>query len=359
MISAILNEYGIQADQCQVEALVSGLINRTWKVTCGNHAFILQRINNNVFKKPNEIADNIRLLYVYLNEHSPDYLFVSPVKSVQQKEIVHDFGGGYFRMFPFIQGSHTINVVSSPDQAYEAALQFGKFNRLLAGFDASKLHATIPNFHNLSLRYSQFEDALKYGDVSRIRQAKELINALKAHHYILSDFEKIATTPSIKKRVMHHDTKISNVLFNDSGRGIAIIDLDTVMAGYFISDVGDMMRTYLSPANEEVKDFSKIEVRDDFFKAIIQGYVRAMGDELSTDERELIYYSGLFLVYMQAIRFLADYCNLDSYYGSTYEDQNLVRAGNQVCLLRQLEEKAPVLKAIIQSELKRHTFFIP
>ena len=259
-------------------------------------------------------------------------------------------------MFPFIQGSHTINVVSTPEQAYEAALQFGKFNRLLAGFDASKLYTTIPNFHNLSLRYSQFEDALKYGDVTRIRQAKELINALKAHHYILSDFEKIITTPSIKKRVMHHDTKISNVLFNDSGKGIAIIDLDTVMGGYFISDVGDMMRTYLSSANEEVKDFSKIEVRDDFFKAIIQGYVSAMGDELSTDERGLIYYSGLFLVYMQAIRFLADYCNLDSYYGSTYEDQNLVRAGNQLCLLQQLEEKAPVLKEIIQSELTRHAF---
>ena len=155
---------------------------------------------------------------------------------------------------------------------------------------------------------------------------------------------------------MHHDTKISNVLFNDSGKGIAIIDLDTVMGGYFISDVGDMMRTYLSSANEEVKDFSKIEVRDDFFKAIIQGYVSAMGDELSTDERGLIYYSGLFLVYMQAIRFLTDYCNLDSYYGSTYEDQNLVRAGNQLCLLQQLEEKAPVLKEIIQSELTRHAF---
>ena len=169
MISTILNEYGIQADQCQVETLASGLINRTWKVTCGNRSFILQRINDNVFKRPTEIAENIHLLDVYLKEHSPDYLFVSPVRSVQQKEIVHDAVNGYFRMFPFIQGSHTINVVSTPEQAYEAALQFGKFNRLLAGFDASKLYTTIPNFHNLSLRYSQFEDALKYGDVSRIR----------------------------------------------------------------------------------------------------------------------------------------------------------------------------------------------
>jgi len=358
MISPILNAYGIKAEQCIVEPLVSGLINKTWKITCGSQAYILQRINDHVFKKPGEIAENIRMIDDYLKKHSPDYLFVSPVKNLKQEEMVHDTTEGYFRLFPFIQGSHTINVVTSPEQAFEAAFQFGKFTRLLAGFDATRLHTSIPDFHNLSLRCRQYDDSIKNGNVERIRIASQLIEDLKKYNHILTAFEKIQTNSNVKKRVMHHDTKISNVLFDDAEKGIAIIDLDTVMAGYFISDVGDMMRTYLSPANEEEKDFSKIEIRDDFFRAIVHGYVSTMGDELTQEERGLILYAGQFIIYMQAIRFLADYFNNDSYYEVKYEDNNLVRAGNQICLLKQLEEKAPVLKAIIHDELKTHTHFL-
>src|SRR5690606_31491792 len=108
----------------------------------------------------------------------------------------------------------------------------------------------------------------------------------------------------------------------------------------FISDVGDMMRTYLSPANEEEKDFSAIDVREDFFRAIVNGYLSSMGDELTADEQALILYSGSFLIYMQAIRFLTDYFNRDVYYGARYEDHNFVRAGNQLVLLKRLDEKS-------------------
>ncbi len=356
MISSILFDYGIEFEHCSVEPLVSGLINKTWKITSGHHSYILQRINNHVFKKPEDIAENIRLIDDYLKKNSPDYLFVSPIKNLRQEEMVYDPEQGYFRLFPFIQGSHTINVVSSPEQAFEAAFQFGKFTQLLAGFDASQLHTTIPDFHNLSLRFRQYEDSLKNGNVNRARIASPLIDDLKKFNHILDAFEKIQVNSNVKKRVMHHDTKISNVLFDDRGKGIAIIDLDTVMPGYFISDVGDMMRTYLSPANEEEKDFSRIEIRDDFFRAIVHGYVSTMGVELTEAEQNLILYGGQFIIYMQAIRFLADYFNSDSYYEVKYEDNNLVRAGNQICLLKQLEEKAPVLKTIIDDELKAHTY---
>jgi Ser/Thr protein kinase RdoA (MazF antagonist) len=294
----------------------------------------------------------------YLKKNSPDYLFVSPIKNRRQEELVHHPVQGYFRLFPFIQGSRTINVVSSPSQAFEAAFQFGKFTRLLAGFDASQLHTTIPDFHNLSLRYQQYENSLKHGNANRVHIARQLIDDLKKYTHILTSFEKIQNNSCVKKRVTHHDTKISNVLFDDGGKGIAIIDLDTVMPGYFISDVGDMMRTYLSPANEEEMDFSKIEIRDDFFRGIVHGYVTSMGDELTEAEHDLILYSGQFIIYMQAIRFLADYCNNDSYYEVKYEDNNLVRAGNQICLLKHLEEKTPVLKDIIEDELNIRSHII-
>ena len=351
MLSAILRAYGINNPD-KIESLTSGLINKTWKVTEGKAEYIVQQINHQVFKKPFEVAHNIRMVDDYLKKNAPNYLFVSPVSSTAGDDILHFEGEGYFRVFPFIQHTHTIDVVTSPDQAFEASFQFGTFTKNLSGFDASQLHVTIPDFHNLSLRYTQFQDALRTGNVERIKQSKSLINSIQSNTNILDEFEKIRSHAEVKLRVTHHDTKISNVLFNDAGKGICVIDLDTIMPGYFISDVGDMFRTYLSPANEEERDFSNIEVRDEFFKAIVHGYISAIGHELTTEEQSLLFYAGLFLTYMQAIRFLADYCNNDIYYGARYEEQNFIRAGNQLTLLEKLLERSADLKKIISEELK-------
>src|SRR4030095_16644665 len=142
-----------------------------------------------------------------------------------------------------------------------------------------------------------------------------LIAEIKKHTHILAAFEKIQKNNSVRQRVIHHDTKISNVLFDAQGKGICVIDLDTVMPGYFISDVGDMMRTYLSPVSEEEKDFSKIRIREDFYKAIVNGYYKEMKDSLTEIEKQHFFYSGCFMIYMQALRFLTDFLNNDIYYG--------------------------------------------
>jgi Ser/Thr protein kinase RdoA (MazF antagonist) len=142
-----------------------------------------------------------------------------------------------------------------------------------------------------------------------------------------------------KRRVTHHDTKISNVLFDKEDKGLCVIDLDTVMPGYFISDVGDMLRTYLCPVSEEENDFSKIEVRDEFYKAIINGYKEEMKNELTDKENKYFFYAGKFMIYMQALRFLTDHINDDAYYGAKYEGQNFVRASNQMVLLERYLEK--------------------
>ena len=131
------------------------------------------------------------------------------------------------------------------------------------------------------------------------------------------------------------------MLFDSAGKGLCVIDLDTVMPGYFISDVGDMMRTYLSPVNEEESETDKIIIRKDFYEAIVQGYLSEMGPELTETEKEQFHFSGLFMVYMQALRFLTDHINNDVYYGSRYEGQNLVRAINQATLLKRLIEFNP------------------
>ena len=231
-------------------------------------------------------------------------------------------------------------------QAYEAARQFGKFTKLLSGFDHTQLKITIPDFHNLSLRYQQFQQSLTHGNAERIKEAVHSINLIKKDVYIADEFEKIKINPDFKLRVTHHDTKISNILFDDNSSGLCVIDLDTVMPGYFISDLGDMLRTYLSPVSEEEKDYSKIEIREEFFKSIIQGYVSEMKDELSATEKRYFVYAGKFMIYMQALRFLTDYLNNDVYYGSKYPGHNFVRANNQLTLLKHLSEKETLLNQV-------------
>jgi Ser/Thr protein kinase RdoA (MazF antagonist) len=343
MPQSVLPFYGLNEDYMKVEAFGNGLINGTWKVSTAGKNFILQRINDKVFEYPEHIANNIRAIADYFKKHHPEYSFVAPITSSAGDEMVYLKDRGFFRLFPFIPGSHSKNVVASPAEAFEAATQFARFTRLLNDFDVSQLKITIPDFHNLSLRYQQFLSALKNGNEKRISESEKWITILTVHSDIVKEYEHIKSSPEFKLRVTHHDTKISNVLFDKNDQGICVIDLDTVMPGYFISDVGDMMRTYLSPVSEEEKDFDRIEVRENFYKTIVKGYFNEMKEELTETEKGYFFYAGKFMIYMQALRFLTDHINGDIYYGATYQGHNLIRAGNQITLLQRLMEKELML----------------
>jgi thiamine kinase-like enzyme len=345
----ILKAYELDGHQYIITPLGNGLINRTWTVSEINakENYVLQKLNTSVFKRPNDIAANIRHIAAYLAHHNPEYLFIAPLKTAGAEEMYFDGDSGYYRLFPFLEDSKTVDVVSSAEQAYEASKQFALFTRQLSGFDTRVLNTTLDDFHNLTLRFNQYRQALEKGNPERIKEATTLIEFLNNQVDIIGKYEAIRHHPGFSLRVTHHDTKISNVLFNKENKGLCVIDLDTVMPGYFISDVGDMMRTYLSPASEEEKDFKKIEIREDIFEAIVQGYFDEMKDELSESEKSHFLYAGKFMIYMQALRFLTDHLNNDVYYGAMYEGHNFVRAQNQAVLLQKLIEKEEKLNKII------------
>ena len=343
MINEVLHEYGFDNNSCQVEKYGSGLINHTWLVKRNDEKYILQKINSDIFKNPADIAANLELIDHYLQSTNKNYLFTSPQKALNGKGFVHLKNDGYYRVFSFVKGSLSFDVVETPEQAFEAALQFGRFTKLLSGVNIDELKITLPSFHNLSLRYKQYKLALKNGNDERIKDSLEMIDKLNQYSYIADEYEAIKNNPDFKLRVTHHDTKISNILFDKNNKGICVIDLDTVMPGYFISDVGDMMRTYLSPVSEEEKDYSKIEVREEFYWAIVRGYREEMENELTEVEKGYFFYAGTFMIYMQALRFLTDYFNNDIYYGAKYPGHNFVRAGNQLALLEKLVTKKTLL----------------
>lgn len=339
MSLALLTDFGISDETVTIEAIGNGLINSTWVVKNGEAKYILQKINDNVFKDPESLASNIDVVSEYLATHHPEYIFTSPIPDINGKTLVHKEDKGYYRMFHYVSGSHTVHVVGSADQAYEAARQFGKFTRMLEGFDSSRLKITIPDFHNLVYRYTAFLNALKYGNKERNFRVRDLTDQMQRFSFIVVEYEKIKRDSTFRKRVTHHDTKISNVLFDEHNKGICVIDLDTLMPGYFISDTGDMMRTYLSPADEEEQDLNKIEIRDDFYHAIVSGYCCEMNEVLSETEKNYFFFSGAFMIYMQALRFITDFLEDDKYYGEKYPDHNLFRARNQFTLLQRFLEK--------------------
>jgi hypothetical protein len=335
-LSKILEQFGVDPEIYEPHPFGSGLIHHTYVVNMGEEpAYILQRVNHHVFYKPHDIAHNIRVIGRYLDHTHPEYLFTTPLSSKLGEDYVMD-GEDHYRLFPFVKNTHTINVCDKPEQAWEAARQFGKFTAVCKDLPIDMLRFTIPGFHDLEHRFKQFEASLGNGNDVRIKETTDIARNLLGHRGIVDRYRLFISSPAFHTRVTHHDTKISNVLFNDQGQGVCVIDLDTVMPGLFISDVGDMIRTYVSPANEEEANLDKVVVRKDFLDAIISGYSEEMGDLLSEEERGAFIYAGDFMIYMQALRFYTDHLNNDVYYGAKYEGHNLIRAKNQIKLLEAL-----------------------
>lgn len=348
---AILEAFGLREADYQAERFGSGHINNTFRLKHKKRGsdYILQRINTQVFKEPEVIARNHRMAADYLAKHAPDYFFLTPVRTVTGEDL-YMRNDEYWRLLPYIGHTIAINEAGSPKQAYEAASQFGKMARLLSDIDLHDFRPSIPNFHNLTLRYSSFQDAIRQAPEERKEQAEETINAFLEHSGIAVMFEELKTDRDFRDRLMHHDTKINNVLLDDKTfEGVCVIDLDTLMPGKLISDLGDMVRTYVSPVSEEERDLEKIEVREDYYEALMKGYLSQVGKDLTRIEKEVLFYAGRFMIYMQGIRFLADYLNGDIYYPVKYPGHNLTRACNQLTLLQRLNEKEKSLRRIIKS----------
>ncbi|MBB6236123.1 Ser/Thr protein kinase RdoA (MazF antagonist) [Pedobacter sp. AK013] len=351
--SEVLKAYGYAKENTKITQIGTGLINRTYLLSplSEEKKYILQNINTSVFKQPQAIANNLRAIADYLNFAYPEYLFIKPVSTTNGEEMAH-IHNEYWRMLPFVPNTISLDVLADPKQAYEAAKQFGKLSRLLDNFDAKTLQPTIPGFHDLGLRYEQFTLALNKTVEALKEQAKSEIEDALAHKYILDYYTSYVHRKDFPDRVMHHDTKISNVLLDDETyEGICVIDLDTVMPGKFISDLGDMMRTYLCAFSENETDLDKIKIRLPYFEAMIKGYLSEMKSILTETEKELILFSGKYMIYMQALRFLTDFLSGNNYYPTNYPTQNLDRTKNQFKLLHEISVNEKELQDVIEEHL--------
>jgi hypothetical protein len=317
----------------------SGHIHETYLLikSSGGHLqkFILQCFNSSVFREPEKVMNNIRKISSHLKNFggkNSDTLYLSMVPALNNEYWYQDEMKNYWRCFDFIEGSYTIDRVETGSQAYEAARMFGNFFLSLSDINPKELDITIPDFHNIVKRLEALEKAVNTGIGKRISEASgEISQALKYNELVK---EYLFILPEIPVRATHNDTKINNVLFSSStGKGICVIDLDTVMPGTVLSDFGDMVRTFTNAADEDEMDLRKVFFRPEIFSEMTSGFIEGVQGILRPVEKNNLVLGGQLIIYMQAVRFLTDYLSGDTYYKIEYPEHNLVRTRNQLKLL--------------------------
>lgn len=327
-------------EKLSIQPIGDGLINDSFHIAGNfNQDIFLQRINKHVFKAPAHIQENYIRVYEHIRSEQKKFSIPVPKKPDSNNEFLFkDHNGEFWRAFEFIHDAKTVATATNSSQAGEVARCFGKFTALMNGFDVSSLHKTIPGFHDLSLRYSQFNSAIESASEIKKTNAYQLIDQLKIKEKYVEHYREIIQSDHFPLRVIHHDAKISNILFNSAGSTVICpVDFDTVMPGYIFSDLGDMIRSMVSDSNEDENNNDLLTIRKDFYNSIVEGYMQEMGSLLTSEEEEQIHFSGLMMIYMQALRFITDYLSGNIYYRIKHPEHNLQRALNQLTLLKSLE----------------------
>jgi len=341
----IISHFQTQGNIVEVKPLGTGLINDSYKVETKETAtpdYVLQRINHAIFQDVDmlqhnifEVTTHIRKKLLAKGETDIDRKVLTLIPTADEKWYYFD-GENYWRMTLFIADVFTYNVVNER-YSFITGKAFGDFQSMLADIPVA-LGETIPNFHNMAFRLQQFHDAVNKDAAGRLSEIQPLVNEIEKRASEMCKAEQLYRDGKLPKRVCHCDTKVNNILFDDKGNVLCVIDLDTVMPSFIFSDYGDFLRTAANTTAEDDPDIGRVSFNMDIFKAFTQGYLEAGKPFLLPVEIENLPYAAALFPYMQLVRFLTDYINGDTYYKINCPEHNLIRSRNQLMLLQSVEE---------------------
>ncbi|MBQ9462055.1 MAG: aminoglycoside phosphotransferase family protein [Bacteroidales bacterium] len=353
----ITGRFDICGNVKEITPLGNGLINDTHLVTTdGPEDYVLQRINQSIFRDVDLLQHNIDCVTQHLREK----LAAAGVSDLDRKVLrfvpCKDTGKSYWtdgtswwRMSVFIKDSFTYETVD-PKYSEFAGEAFGRFEALLADIPDT-LGETIPDFHNMELRARQLRDAVRADAAGRLSdpEVQSILKEILPFEEEMCKAERLHREGKLPKRICHCDTKVNNMLFDADGNILCVIDLDTVMPSFVFSDFGDFLRTAANPVAEDSPELEKIDFRMDIFEAFSRGYIRSASVFLTDIERQNLPYAACLFPYMQAVRFFTDYINGDTYYKIKCPDHNLVRTRNQLALFKSARARVPQMAAYIAS----------
>ena len=354
---SIISHFAISGTVSEIKPLGNGLINDTYKVTtveADAPDYVLQRINDSIFTDVDLLQNNIEEVTHHIREQlvkegadDIDRKVLTLVKTDEGKTYIKDGKNQYWRISVFIPNAITMDAVTS-ETSYHAGKAFGKFEAQVADI-TDRLGETIPDFHNMELRRDQLRKAVKEDRAGRAEGVKDFIADIEKYMDEMCLCQCLFREGKLKKHVCHCDTKVNNMMFDQEGHVLCVIDLDTVMPSLFVSDYGDFLRTAANTIAEDSPEFDKINFRMDIFEAFTRGYIESASSFLSPLEISLLPHAAELFPYMQAVRFLWDYLNGDHYWKCKYPEHNLVRAQNQWHLFLKAKEHEEEMKEVINN----------
>ncbi|MCE5346550.1 MAG: aminoglycoside phosphotransferase family protein [Bacteroidales bacterium] len=337
----------------------SGHIHDTFRVeTCEKDKdnYILQRLNNNIFKNIPELQHNIERVTIHLRNKlqsipgsniKRECLSLIPARD--GKSWIVDKDGNYWRMYIFISNHRSYNIVDSPDKAYEGGKAIGRFQAMLADMPGEPLFETIPFFHDIEKRLQTLNQKITEDPVGRAGTVGKEIDMVLQRAEEMKIILKLGKEGKIPVRITHNDTKFNNILLDENDKALCVIDLDTVMPGYVHYDFGDAIRTAANTAAEDETNLTKVNMDINLFKAYAKGYLSETGKTLNDVEKEYLAFAPKLITYTIAVRFLTDFIDGDKYFKIHHELHNIQRARAQLKLVMSMEEQYDEMKKIIRS----------
>ncbi len=336
----------------------SGHIHDTFRIETAEAEkddYIIQRLNNRIFKNIPELQHNIERVTIHLRKKlsaipgsdiKRECLQLIPSK--EGKTWIVDNDGNFWRMYIFISNHHSFNVVDSPDKAFEGGKAIGRFQAMLSDMPGGPLYETIPAFHNIEKRLEAFLTKVKENPVSRVDSVKEEIDQILRRTDEMKIILRLGKEGKIPVRITHNDTKFNNILLDEDNKALCVIDLDTVMPGYVHYDFGDAIRTAANTASEDEDDLTKVKMDINLFKAYSEGYLSETIETLNDTEIEYLAFAPRLITYTIAVRFLTDYIDGDNYFKIHNKLHNLQRTRAQLRLVMSMEEQYGEMQRIIR-----------
>jgi len=346
-------------DAVEIQPLGKGHINDSYKVASAGNDYVLQRINHHIFQHVPELQDNIARVTSHIRAKLEeqgvadiDRRVLTLVPTHEEALFYKDSSGDYWRMMDFIKESKSYDEIN-PELAYRAGQAFGEFQQMLADLPGEPLFETIPNFHNMESRLQTFRESVKADRAGRLKEVSHLVEEIEKRAEEMCKAERMHREGILPKRTNHCDTKVNNILFDQQDEVLCVVDLDTVMPGYVLSDFGDFIRTGANNGAEDDSDLDNVSLNLPIFEGYARGYLQKTASFLTEVEIEHLPYGAKLLTYMQTVRFFSDYLDGDTYYKIAYPEHNLVRTNAQFKLLQSLEEHYDEMQRIVREAVVR------
>ena len=356
-LKKIFDSFLTEGSFLKADSFGSGHIHETFLVKTAEPEkddYILQKINNTVFRNIPELQENVERVTVHIRKK----LAAIPGSDIRRECLQMlqakdgnswhtDDHGNFWRVFVFISNHRSYDIVDSPSKAFEGGKAIGRFQAFLTDLPGKQLHETIPSFHDVEKRIDRFMNTLERDPAGRVKETLSETGFMIKRTEEMRIIQKLGREGKIPVRITHNDTKFNNILFDENEKSLCIIDLDTVMPGYFHSDFGDAIRTGANVAAEDEEDLSKIKMDITLFGAYAEGYLSETRNTLNKLEKEYLAFAPLLMTFEQALRFLTDYIDGDTYYKIHHEKHNLQRTRAQIRLLESMEEQYGEMREII------------